>query len=651
MRLKYATVLIIALGLLSVGCSDGSDVPTTTPTIAPIPTLPPTSIPTPASTPTPQPTATPSPTATPTPGPIQIFERVSGSIPFIETPIGAGSGILIHDGFILTNLHVVWPYDSVRVAFPDGTELLEVPVFSTDSMLDIALLGPVEVDAPSVQLSDGESFPIGTETFLIGYPGDLSLFPQPTFSRGLISRIRQWPAGGLTIIQTDHVVSGGQSGGALVSDNGDVIGVSTLGITRASFSGALSISDLQERIDSMAQGKSSRLLGDRSLDLEQLATTAEFTISDEWDHATFVLTGEPNSTANISVTGDNDAFLFVLDAFGELVTEQVDEFYSGTEETTVRFDQSGLLFVDINQSTPVTGQFTISCNCSVSRISDPDDGVILPLDFEFAANLDFRGDADYFFIDLIEDQTIEISVNSGNFDAFGIASWVGSGESQIYFDDDSGGGVLGWDPLLNFRAPFTGRFIFLVRDNFDSTHGGYFITARELEQGHADSVPAKSAVISTAFGDMVEYELGSAPFTVLYPASWTRMPPIPDLLIEAQFSGSTSQSLVITIEDIFALDLESPTLEDYSQLIVQIMESGEFQVDSKQTITTSSGLEVERIEASRENPALSAVRYVLVFSDEDGTRGVNLTTIDQAPDMSDSQELLDFILDSLAIDQ
>ena len=92
---------------------------------------------------------------------------------FIETTAATGSGVLIRDGYIITNYHVVWPYDSVRVVFPDGTELEGVPIVGLDPMADLALLGPVDLSAQPLPLKDAENdTAIGSKLFLIGYPAE-----------------------------------------------------------------------------------------------------------------------------------------------------------------------------------------------------------------------------------------------------------------------------------------------------------------------------------------------------------------------------------------------------------------------------------------------------------------------------------------------
>ena len=161
--------------------------PSPTATLAPSPTA--TLAPTPE--PTPVPTAAPRPTAAPTPPPAiltpaEVFSRISPSVVLIETGLSLGTGILIEGGYVLTNHHVVWPYDKAWVVFPDGTELEGVPVVNADPLSDLAVLGPVDSQSAPLALADGEDLPIGSELFLVGYPAEVELLPQPTITGGIL---------------------------------------------------------------------------------------------------------------------------------------------------------------------------------------------------------------------------------------------------------------------------------------------------------------------------------------------------------------------------------------------------------------------------------------------------------------------------------
>ena len=80
--------------------------------------------------------------------------------------------MLVVRGYVVTNAHVVWPYNAARVVFPNGAAYDAVPVKGWDRVADLALLGPINTATQPVTLLDGESTPIGAEMYLIGYPGE-----------------------------------------------------------------------------------------------------------------------------------------------------------------------------------------------------------------------------------------------------------------------------------------------------------------------------------------------------------------------------------------------------------------------------------------------------------------------------------------------
>ena len=168
-----------------------------------------------------QPTASAESTeaATPAQGeqlsPQEVFAAVSPSIAFVETPTGTGSGILITEFHLVTNAHVVWPFEQVRVLFPDGSEYLGSRVIGWDLMADLAVIQlPGGDSLQPIEPASGELLPVGSELYLIGYPAEGELFPQPSISRGILSRFRTWEQPGIRYIQTDASIEGGQSGGA-----------------------------------------------------------------------------------------------------------------------------------------------------------------------------------------------------------------------------------------------------------------------------------------------------------------------------------------------------------------------------------------------------------------------------------------------------
>lgn len=213
---QIATACLIATALWSACGGEPDDGATGEATATPAAAATADAAPTPAATATAEATATPAAavtaeatataaaaaTASGAPvTPVEIFDQVSPAIAFIETRMGTGSGILIEGGYVVTNAHVVWPYEAARVVFPDGSEFTAVPLRGWDLLADIAVLGPVDAPADAVALVDGEDLPIGSEVFLLGYPGEVEAFPKPTLSRGLLSRYREWEVIGITYLQ------------------------------------------------------------------------------------------------------------------------------------------------------------------------------------------------------------------------------------------------------------------------------------------------------------------------------------------------------------------------------------------------------------------------------------------------------------------
>lgn len=184
----------------------------------------------------------------------QVFRKVSPAIAYVQTEEASGSGVLIEGSYLVTNRHVVYPFESARVVFPSGAEFDGVPVIGWDQEADLAVLGPIDVEAEPLPLIDGESTPIGADMYLIGYPAEFESFPQPTIVKGILSRLRQSESGRLTYFQTDASIAGGQSGGALVSDDGAVIGISGSSIAEGKFALVASSADLLPRIRQLIAG-------------------------------------------------------------------------------------------------------------------------------------------------------------------------------------------------------------------------------------------------------------------------------------------------------------------------------------------------------------------------------------------------------------
>jgi Do/DeqQ family serine protease len=142
---------------------------------------------------------------------------------------GYGSGVIISDdGYIVTNNHVIERAQKIKVILNDKREF-EARLVGTDPSTDIALLKIESEDLPFLTYGNSDDLKIGEWVLAVGNPFNLT----STVTAGIVSaRARNLGinAEELSIesfIQTDAAVNPGNSGGALVSQQGNLVGINT----------------------------------------------------------------------------------------------------------------------------------------------------------------------------------------------------------------------------------------------------------------------------------------------------------------------------------------------------------------------------------------------------------------------------------------
>ena len=268
-----------------------------------------------------------------------VYELIAPAVVFVETDGGTGSGLLLESNTVLTAAHVLYPHRSARIVFAHGAELLDVPVIGWDLMADIALLGPVEVDPlPALPRFDlTAALAIGADLFTVGYPGEVESFPQPTISRGILSRYRRWSEQGITYLQTDAALDGGQSGGMLASISGAVVGMTVFGGSFGHFGLALSMADVLPRVAALLAGEDPAQLGARGWDGEPQAAPIHFNLDNYWSVQAFVIAAEAGDEVSFSVRSRFDAAVEIVDASGISLAE-ADANEWGTESVTAMLE-------------------------------------------------------------------------------------------------------------------------------------------------------------------------------------------------------------------------------------------------------------------------------------------------------------------------
>ncbi|EDP69910.1 tRNA delta(2)-isopentenylpyrophosphate transferase [Flavobacteriales bacterium ALC-1] len=140
--------------------------------------------------------------------------------------VGTGSGVIISPtGYIVTNNHVIKNANEISITLNDNKSYM-AEVIGTDEATDIALLKiETENDLPFMAFGDSDHAKIGEWVLAVGNPFNLN----STVTAGIISAKSRDLSGQYTqsFIQTDAAVNPGNSGGALVNTDGDLIGINT----------------------------------------------------------------------------------------------------------------------------------------------------------------------------------------------------------------------------------------------------------------------------------------------------------------------------------------------------------------------------------------------------------------------------------------
>ena len=148
-----------------------------------------------------------------------------------EVQKGLGSGVIIsEDGYIVTNNHVIDGADRLEVTLNDN-RIYNAKVIGTDPSTDVALLKIEENGLHVIPFGDSDKLRVGEWVLAVGNPfGFTSTVTTGIVSakaRGMQSAPHNGRMGIESYIQTDAAVNPGNSGGALVNINGELIGINT----------------------------------------------------------------------------------------------------------------------------------------------------------------------------------------------------------------------------------------------------------------------------------------------------------------------------------------------------------------------------------------------------------------------------------------
>ena len=159
-----------------------------------------------------------------------------------------GSGFIIsHDGYLVTNEHVVEDATEILVTMTNG-EHYRAEIIGVDRLTDIALLKVEGKNYPFLELGSSDDLIVGEWVIALGNPfGLFALNDKPTVTVGVISAIdRDWGQTKekrlyMDMIQTDAAINRGNSGGPLVNSLGQAIGMNTFIYSEGPYEGFVGI--------------------------------------------------------------------------------------------------------------------------------------------------------------------------------------------------------------------------------------------------------------------------------------------------------------------------------------------------------------------------------------------------------------------------
>jgi S1-C subfamily serine protease len=164
-----------------------------------------------------------------------IYRNAAPAVVLLKTSEGSGSGVILDNGLIITNRHVVEGVGAVEIFFKptnlsentSATEMRVGRVKAVDARRDLAAISPDALpnNFKVLRVAAKENYEVGDDVYAIGHPLGYAW----TFTQGIISGLRTIDSDGehYTAIQTQTPINPGNSGGPLLNAAGEVLGINT----------------------------------------------------------------------------------------------------------------------------------------------------------------------------------------------------------------------------------------------------------------------------------------------------------------------------------------------------------------------------------------------------------------------------------------
>lgn len=152
-------------------------------------------------------------------------EEVYNSVFVVYSGNSMGSGFAIGENCIITNAHVINNQYDVRIETYGG-EMKRAFIVALDERIDIAVIGVEDASFTPLRVADLSTVSVGDDVYAIGAPNSLAF----TLTKGVVSS-KERLVSRQKFIQTDAAINTGNSGGPLLNDAGEVVGVNSYKMT------------------------------------------------------------------------------------------------------------------------------------------------------------------------------------------------------------------------------------------------------------------------------------------------------------------------------------------------------------------------------------------------------------------------------------
>ena len=211
-----------------------------------------------------------------------------------ETNI-VGTGFFDKSGYLVTNSHIVDIKGDITIEYGDGSTAY-AQLYSNDITSDIALLAVENPKAKAMYYGNTLSLNVTDDVYAIGYP--FALKGEASVTKGILSARRS--AGTIGFLQSDISLNTGNSGGPLINDKAELLGINTYATENASIGMSISSESLQSLIKDLIDNKTVDYLTEKrpSNALSVVLTEIGYNVNDLYNEDMIIEKSKENENVN-----------------------------------------------------------------------------------------------------------------------------------------------------------------------------------------------------------------------------------------------------------------------------------------------------------------------------------------------------------------